>query len=105
MIRAAQTGARALPDDDHDQHVQVRAESSNGNGASPSGSQEYDYDLFTIGAGSGGTRASRLSASTYGLPLPLYNVRHTTFAYRKALPLVIPWDSLTSLTSGVKLGT
>ena len=26
---------------------------------------EYDYDLFTIGAGSGGVRASRMSAS-YG---------------------------------------
>jgi len=26
---------------------------------------EYDYDLFTIGAGSGGVRASRMAAS-YG---------------------------------------
>jgi hypothetical protein len=26
----------------------------------------YDYDLFTIGAGSGGVRASRFAASTYG---------------------------------------
>ena len=25
----------------------------------------YDYDLVTIGAGSGGTRASRLSAALY----------------------------------------
>jgi len=27
----------------------------------------YDYDLFTIGAGSGGVRASRFAASTYGI--------------------------------------
>lgn len=26
----------------------------------------YDYDLVTIGAGSGGTRASRFSAQHYG---------------------------------------
>ncbi len=28
--------------------------------------EEYDYDLVTIGAGSGGVRASRVSAGTYG---------------------------------------
>ena len=45
--------------------LQVRAAS--GNGATPAGSdREYDYDLFTIGAGSGGVRASRFAASTYG---------------------------------------
>ncbi len=47
--------------------LQARAASENGassNGASAE--PEYDYDLFTIGAGSGGTRASRLSASVYG---------------------------------------
>lgn len=43
--------------------LQVRAESGNGNG---NGSGEYDYDLFTIGAGSGGVRASRVAAATYG---------------------------------------
>ena len=26
---------------------------------------EYDYDLITIGAGSGGTRASRIAAQVY----------------------------------------
>ncbi|KAK9822833.1 hypothetical protein WJX81_008309 [Elliptochloris bilobata] len=46
--------------------LQVRAVS--GNGASVSGGDgEYDYDLFTIGAGSGGVRASRFAASTYGI--------------------------------------
>lgn len=45
--------------------VQVHAAS--GNGATPAGSdREFDYDLFTIGAGSGGVRASRFAASTYG---------------------------------------
>lgn len=28
--------------------------------------ESYDYDLVTLGAGSGGTRASRISASNYG---------------------------------------
>jgi len=50
--------------------TQARAESSNGASApAADGSREYDYDLFTIGAGSGGTRASRVSASLYGEPL------------------------------------
>ncbi len=30
------------------------------------GHQEYDYDLFTIGAGSGGVRASRVASGQYG---------------------------------------
>lgn len=30
------------------------------------GSHEYEYDLVTIGAGSGGVRASRFSAANYG---------------------------------------
>uniref|UniRef100_A0A0D3FE60 Glutathione reductase n=1 Tax=Oryza barthii TaxID=65489 RepID=A0A0D3FE60_9ORYZ len=34
------------------------------NGASSEG--EYDYDLFTIGAGSGGVRASRFASTLYG---------------------------------------
>jgi glutathione reductase (NADPH) len=42
----------------------VRAESG-GNGAG-NGSGEYDFDLFTLGAGSGGTRASRMSAQNHG---------------------------------------
>ena len=33
-----------------------------GNGAS-----EYDYDLFTIGAGSGGVRATRFASANYGV--------------------------------------
>lgn len=45
--------------------LQVRAESS-GNGASANGSGQYDFDLFTIGAGSGGVRAARFAASTFG---------------------------------------
>ena len=36
------------------------------NGASSNGSAPYDFDLFTIGAGSGGVRAARFAASTYG---------------------------------------
>ena len=44
---------------------QVRAESSS-NGASTNGSGQYDFDLFTIGAGSGGVRAARFAASTFG---------------------------------------
>ena len=27
---------------------------------------DFDYDLVTIGAGSGGVRASRVSSATYG---------------------------------------
>ena len=34
------------------------------NGSSSSG--EYDYDLFTIGAGSGGVRASRFASTLFG---------------------------------------
>jgi hypothetical protein len=30
------------------------------------GNQDFDYDLVTIGAGSGGVRASRVSSGTYG---------------------------------------
>lgn len=49
--------------------LQVRAAS--GNGASPAGGEgEYDYDLFTIGAGSGGVRASRFAATTFGARRP-----------------------------------
>lgn len=43
----------------------MRAESS-GNGAAANGSGKYDFDLFTIGAGSGGVRAARFAASTFG---------------------------------------
>jgi glutathione reductase (NADPH) len=30
------------------------------------GNQDFDYDLVTIGAGSGGVRASRMASGTYG---------------------------------------
>jgi glutathione reductase (NADPH) len=36
------------------------------NGSSSSSAGEYDYDLFTIGAGSGGVRASRFASTLYG---------------------------------------
>ena len=36
---------------------------------------EYDYDLFTIGAGSGGVRASRMSA-TYGARVAIAEERY-----------------------------
>jgi glutathione reductase (NADPH) len=37
------------------------------NGAAPRAAErEYDYDLFTIGAGSGGMRASRVASALYG---------------------------------------
>lgn len=41
------------------------AAASSGNGAS-SDAGAYDYDLFCIGAGSGGVRAARVAAGTYG---------------------------------------
>jgi glutathione reductase (NADPH) len=34
--------------------------------AQPAAMVEYDFDLITLGAGSGGTRASRISAQHYG---------------------------------------
>ncbi|KAL6642917.1 hypothetical protein ACP70R_021098 [Stipagrostis hirtigluma subsp. patula] len=46
------------------------AASGGSNGAVPAGGggsgHDYDYDLFTIGAGSGGMRASRTASSLYG---------------------------------------
>lgn len=44
----------------------VQAEAKSSNGASADGDGNYDFDLFTIGAGSGGVRASRFAASNYG---------------------------------------
>lgn len=43
----------------HRRHLATRAEAENG--AEPS--RHYDFDLFTIGAGSGGVRASRFAAN------------------------------------------
>ncbi|RLN39745.1 glutathione reductase, chloroplastic [Panicum miliaceum] len=43
--------------------VSTSAAAGGSNGAAE---REYDYDLFTIGAGSGGMRASRLASALYG---------------------------------------
>ncbi|KAF9667526.1 hypothetical protein SADUNF_Sadunf15G0032300 [Salix dunnii] len=43
----------------HRRHLTTRAEAENGGEAS----RHYDFDLFTIGAGSGGVRASRFAAN------------------------------------------
>ena len=43
--------------------MSVRAQAVSGNGTTP---KEFDFDLFCIGAGSGGVRASRVAAGTYG---------------------------------------
>ena len=44
----------------------AQAQAGTTNGSSASGDGKYDFDLFTIGAGSGGVRASRFAASNYG---------------------------------------
>lgn len=47
--------------------LSVRAEAeANGNGSTSGADGGFDYDLFCIGAGSGGVRASRVAAGTYG---------------------------------------
>ncbi|TKV93979.1 hypothetical protein SEVIR_9G265500v4 [Setaria viridis] len=47
--------------------VSASAAAGGGNGAaSGAAEREYDYDLFTIGAGSGGMRASRVASALYG---------------------------------------
>ncbi|XP_010264382.1 PREDICTED: glutathione reductase, chloroplastic-like [Nelumbo nucifera] len=56
----------------------VRAESENG--AEP---RHYDFDLFTIGAGSGGVRASRFSAS-YGASVAICELPFATISSDKA---------------------
>ncbi|MEW5316598.1 MAG: hypothetical protein WDW38_007962 [Sanguina aurantia] len=63
--------------------VCVRAESSNGSGP------KYDYDLLTIGAGSGGVRASRFAAS-YGARVAVVE---------------LPFDFVSSETAGGVGGT
>lgn len=47
--------------------LSTAAAAASGNGAASSGG-DYDYDLFCIGAGSGGVRAARVAAGTYGAP-------------------------------------
>jgi len=42
------------------------------------GNQDFDYDLVTIGAGSGGVRASRVSAASYGAKVRIsFSLRFT----------------------------
>lgn len=41
----------------------TRAESTNGSGSGSDSVGHYDFDLFTVGAGSGGVRASRFAAN------------------------------------------
>ncbi|XP_062209974.1 glutathione reductase, chloroplastic-like isoform X2 [Phragmites australis] len=48
------------------------------NGASSEG--EYDYDLFTIGAGSGGVRASRFASTLYGARVAVCEMPFATVA-------------------------
>jgi glutathione reductase (NADPH) len=58
-------------------HVSASAAASP-NGASPEG--EYDYDLFTIGAGSGGVRASRFASTLYGTRVAICEMPFATVA-------------------------
>lgn len=39
----------------------------------------YQYDLITLGAGSGGTRASRLAAALYKAKVAIVEVRGTLY--------------------------
>ncbi|PUZ42721.1 hypothetical protein GQ55_9G604900 [Panicum hallii var. hallii] len=58
-------------------HVWASAAASP-NGASAEG--EYDYDLFTIGAGSGGVRASRFASTLYGARVAICEMPFATVA-------------------------
>ncbi|CAL4912710.1 unnamed protein product [Urochloa decumbens] len=58
-------------------HVSASAAASP-NGASAEG--EYDYDLFTIGAGSGGVRASRFASTLYGTRVAICEMPFATVA-------------------------
>ncbi|RLN40719.1 glutathione reductase 1 [Panicum miliaceum] len=58
-------------------HVSASAAASP-NGASAEG--EYDYDLFTIGAGSGGVRASRFASTLYGARVAICEMPFATVA-------------------------
>lgn len=53
------------------------------NGASSNGASDndaYDYDLFCIGAGSGGVRAARIAAGTYGARVGICEMPFNTIA-------------------------
>ncbi|KAM7496044.1 hypothetical protein LguiA_020458 [Lonicera macranthoides] len=58
----------------HHRRFTIRAESTNG--AEP---RHYDFDLFTIGAGSGGVRASRF-ASSYGASVAICELPFSTIS-------------------------
>lgn len=65
--------------------VAVSAAQSNGaesNGSSAN--REYDYDLFCIGAGSGGVRAARVAAGTYGARVGICEMPFNTIASDEA---------------------
>ncbi|KAL3517642.1 hypothetical protein ACH5RR_020231 [Cinchona calisaya] len=55
----------------------IRAESTNGPGSEPI--SHYDFDLFTIGAGSGGVRASRF-ASNFGASVAICELPFSTIS-------------------------
>ncbi|XP_042417852.1 glutathione reductase, chloroplastic-like [Zingiber officinale] len=59
----------------------VRACADGGNGASFS--RQFDFDLFTIGAGSGGVRASRFAA-TYGAKVAICELPFSTISSENA---------------------
>lgn len=59
----------------------VRACADGGNGASCY--RQFDFDLFTIGAGSGGVRASRLAA-TYGAQVAICELPFSTISSENA---------------------
>jgi glutathione reductase (NADPH) len=46
--------------------TRASSQTSNGTSASSSSPSDFDFDLFCIGAGSGGVRAARVAAGTYG---------------------------------------
>jgi hypothetical protein len=56
------------------------AASGGSNGALGEGGREYDYDLLTIGAGSGGMRASRAASSLYGARVAVCEMPFATVA-------------------------
>ncbi|KAL6771736.1 GSR2 [Auxenochlorella protothecoides x Auxenochlorella symbiontica] len=58
----------------------LRCYAAASNGRSKSSSHDYDYDLFTIGAGSGGVRASRIAASNYGAKVAVCEMPYSAIA-------------------------
>lgn len=56
-------------------HIAVQAESENG----AETARHYDFDLFTIGAGSGGVRASRF-ASNFGASVAVCELPFSTIS-------------------------